>query len=177
MKLSLEQRAARIKLLLMDCDGVLTDGRLMLLENGDEQKLFHVRDGQGLVLLRSAGLQSGVISGRRSSFVQRRAQELGINFLRQGSRDKIQDFTELLAESTVEPSEVAFIGDDLADIPLMRRVGLAVAVSDAAVETQAAAHFVTRLAGGHGAVREAIELILKAQGRWSEVIETFVSAP
>jgi 3-deoxy-D-manno-octulosonate 8-phosphate phosphatase (KDO 8-P phosphatase) len=128
---SVERRASHIKLLLMDCDGVLTDGQLMLLENGDEQKLFNVRDGQGLVLLHRAGLKSGVISGRRSSFVERRARELGINYLRQGSPDKIKDFTELLIEAQVEEQEVAFVGDDLGDIPLMRRVELAVAVADA----------------------------------------------
>src|SRR6266576_2787384 len=99
MENSVERRASRIKLLLMDCDAVLTDGRLMLLENGDEQKLFNVRDGQGLVLLHRAGLQSGVISGRTSSFVQRRASELGINYVRQNSKDKIKDFVALLAEA------------------------------------------------------------------------------
>jgi 3-deoxy-D-manno-octulosonate 8-phosphate phosphatase (KDO 8-P phosphatase) len=170
-----EQRAALIKLLLLDCDGVLTDGRLLLLENGDEQKLFHVRDGQGLVLLQRAGLQSGVISGRRSSFVERRVQELGINYLRQGSHDKIKDFVELSAEAGVEASEVAFVGDDLADISLMRRVGLAVAVGDAVPETKAAAHFVTQLPGGHGAVREVVELILKAQGRWLPAVKSFLN--
>lgn len=168
---SVERRASHIKLLLMDCDGVLTDGQLMLLENGDEQKLFNVRDGQGLVLLHRAGLKSGVISGRRSSFVERRARELGINYLRQGSPDKIKDFTELLIEAQVEEQEVAFVGDDLGDIPLMRRVELAVAVADAVAETRSVAHHVTRLAGGQGAVREVVELILKAQGRWHELVE------
>lgn len=171
---TVERRASRIKLLLMDCDGVLTDGRLMLLENGDEQKLFNVRDGQGIVLLHRAGLKSGVISGRRSSFVERRVQELGMAYVRQGSRDKIEDFSELLAEADVAGSEVAFIGDDLADIPLLRRAELAVAVKDAVAETRAAAHYVTQQPGGHGAVREVVELILKAQGRWRESIESFL---
>src|SRR5882724_8010120 len=115
---SVERRAAQIKLLLLDCDGVLTDGRLMLLENGDEQKLFNVRDGQGLVLLHRAGLRSGIVSGRRSSFVERRAQELGITYLRQGSHDKVRDFVELLNEAEVQADEVAFVGDDLGDISL-----------------------------------------------------------
>ncbi|HXM34009.1 MAG TPA: HAD family hydrolase [Pyrinomonadaceae bacterium] len=170
---SVERRASRIKLLLMDCDGVLTDGRLMLLENGDEQKLFSVRDGQGLVLLHRAGLRSGVISGRSSSFVERRLRELGINYSRQGSVDKVKDFRELLAEARVEENEVAFVGDDLPDIPLMRRVELAVAVADAVAETRAAAHYVTQRPGGNGAVRELVELILKAQGRWQELVESF----
>ena len=171
---AIERRASRIKLLLMDCDGVLTDGRLMLLENGDEQKLFNVRDGLGLFLFHRAGLRSGVISGRSSSFVERRVRASGINYLRQGSHDKIRDFKELLAEAIVEESEVAFVGDDLADIPLLRRVELAVAVKDAVAETRAAAHYVTQQPGGHGAVREVVELILKAQGRWLESVENFL---
>ena len=170
---SVERRASHIKLLLMDCDGVLTDGRLMLVENGDEQKLFNVRDGLGLVLLHRAGLQSGVISGRRSSFVERRLRELGINYWRQGSVDKIKDFRELLAEARVDENEVAFVGDDLPDIPLMRHAELAVAVADAVAETRSAAHYVTQQTGGNGAVREVVELILKAQGRWHELVQRF----
>lgn len=166
-----ERRASGIKLLLMDCDGVLTDGCLMLLKNGDEQKIFNVRDGQGLVLLHRAGLKSGIISGRRSSFVEQRSRELGINYLRQGSTNKIRDFEELLAASGAEEAAVAFVGDDLADIPLMRRAGLAVAVADAVAETRAVAHYVTLEPGGRGAVREVAELILKAQGRWQALVE------
>jgi 3-deoxy-D-manno-octulosonate 8-phosphate phosphatase (KDO 8-P phosphatase) len=171
---SIEQRASRIKLLLMDCDGVLTDGRLMLLAGDDEQKWFNVRDGQGLVLLHRAGLRSGVISGRRSSFVERRCRELGISFLRQGSAAKITDFEALLAEAGVSEPEVAYIGDDLADVPLLRRAQLAVAVAESATETLAAAHYVTRQPGGHGAVREVVELILKAQHRWPGLVASFL---
>lgn len=172
---SLEQRAARIKLLLMDCDGVLTDGKLMLLENGDEQKTFNVRDGHGIVLLHRAGLKSGIISGRTSSFVERRAQELGMNleYVRQGCLDKIKVFAELLLQAQIEVNEVAFIGDDVTDIPLMQRSGLAVAVADAVPETRSVAHYVTREKGGQGAVREAIELILKAQGHWDELMRRY----
>src|SRR5215471_10663896 len=114
---SIERRAKRIKLLLMDCDGVLTDGRLMLLEGGDEQKTFHVRDGHGIVLFQRAGLKTGIISGRKSSALERRARELGVSLVRQNSRDRIKDFEELLAEVGVNPAEVAFIGDDVTDIP------------------------------------------------------------
>ena len=170
----IERRAARVKLLLMDCDGVLTDGRITLLENGDEQKSFHTRDGHGLVLLHRAGLSSGIISGRTSSLVERRARELGMRYVRQGTWDKIKDFEELLAEAGVTDHEVAFVGDDVTDIPLMQRSALAVAVADAAPETLAAAHYVTRLLGGHGAVREVTELILKAQGRWSELMKRYI---
>src|SRR5881296_1180884 len=114
----------------MDCDGVLTDGRLMLLENGDEQKTFHARDGQGISLVRQAGLKTGIISGRTSSATERRARELEIDYVRQEARDKIQALDELLAQAGVSANECAYIGDDLADIPIMRRVGLAVAVAD-----------------------------------------------
>ncbi|HEY0079962.1 MAG TPA: HAD hydrolase family protein [Pyrinomonadaceae bacterium] len=169
----IERRAARVKLLLMDCDGVLTDGRITLLENGDEEKSFHTRDGHGIVLLHRAGLQSGIISGRTSSLVERRARDLGIRYVRQGTWNKIQDFDELLAEAETSEHEVAFVGDDVTDIPLMRRCALAVAVADATEETRAHAHYITRLPGGFGAVREVCELILKAQGRWEELMKRY----
>ena len=171
---SIERRASKIKLLLMDCDGVLTDGRLWLLDNGDEQKSFNVRDGLGLDLWHRAGLKSGVISGRHSSALQRRADGLRIEFVRQGSENKVNDFEDLLRLAEVDETEVAFVGDDLNDIPLMLRSELAIAVADAATETLAVAHFVTQAPGGSGAIREVVELILKAQGRWAEVIETYL---
>jgi 3-deoxy-D-manno-octulosonate 8-phosphate phosphatase (KDO 8-P phosphatase) len=174
MQNTVQQRAARIKLLLMDCDGVLTDGRLLLLDNGDEQKWFSVRDGLGLELWRRAGLQSGIISGRKSRALERRAEELGINYLRQGSGDKLWDFEQTLGVADVEDEEVAFIGDDLNDIPLMRRSNLAIAVADGVPETHEAAHYVTQALGGHGAVREVIEMILKAQGRWSDLVREYL---
>jgi 3-deoxy-D-manno-octulosonate 8-phosphate phosphatase (KDO 8-P phosphatase) len=167
-------RAARVKLLLMDCDGVLTDGRLTLLGDTDEQKTFHTRDGHGLVLLHRGGVRSGIISGRTSSAVERRARELGIAYVRQGTWDKIRDFEQLLAEAGVEETETAYVGDDVTDIPLMRRAGFAVAVADAVEETRAAAHYVTILPGGHGAVREVTEIILKAQGRWAELMQRYI---
>lgn len=170
----IEGRASRVKLLLMDCDGVLTDGRITLLENGDEEKSFHTRDGHGLVLLHRAGLQSGIISGRTSSAVERRARDLGVRHVRQGTWDKIKDFAEVIAAAGgIAESEIAYIGDDVTDIPLMLRCGLAVAVSDATEETRAAAHYVTALPGGFGAVREVCELILKAQGRWTELMRRY----
>jgi len=171
---SIEQRASRIKLLLMDCDGVLTDGRLWLLDNGDEQKSFNTRDGLGLHLLHRAGLKAGIISGRKSSSVARRASELAIEFVTQGDPNKIGAFEDLLRLARVDESEVAFIGDDLTDIPLMQRSELAVAVADAAAEARAVAHYVTRAEGGGGAVREVVELILKAQGRWSDLVDGYL---
>jgi len=170
----IERRAARIKLLLMDCDGVLTDGRLTLLENGDEQKTFNVRDGHGIVLLHRAGLKTGIISGRKSTSTERRAQDLGISYVIQNSLNKIKDFEELLALIDIPESEVAFVGDDVTDIPLMQRAELAVAVADATEETRHAAHWITSVSGGYGAVREVAELILKAQGRWHELMARYL---
>ena len=172
--IGVERRAARIKVLLMDCDGVLTDGGLLLLENGDEQKIFNVRDGHGIVLLHRAGLKTGIITGRTSTATERRARDLGISYLCQNSLDKVKGFEELLEAEEIEESEVAFVGDDVTDIPLMQRVELAVAVADAAEETRAVAHYVTGATGGHGAVREVAELILKAQGRWTELIARYL---
>lgn len=169
-----ERRIARLKLLLMDCDGVLTDGRITLLSDGDEQKSFHTRDGHGLVLLHRAGLKSGIISGRTSTAVERRARDLGISYVIQGALDKISVFNELIGTTGVDESEVAFIGDDVTDVPLMHRVGFAVAVSDAAEETRLAAHYTTTLPGGFGAVREACELILKTQGHWHRLMERYL---
>jgi len=166
-------RARRIKLLLMDCDGVLTDGRLWLTSDGDEQKAFHARDGQGISLLHRAGLQTGIITGRTSSAVDRRAQDLKMSYVRQYAKDKIKALEEILAEAGVTTDECAYIGDDVGDIPVMRRVGLAVAVSDAVEETKQAAQYITALKGGQGAVREVCDLVLKAQGRWDELMERF----
>ena len=174
MENSIERRASRIKLLLMDCDGVLTDGRLLLMASGEEQKLFNVRDGLGLELWRQAGLKSGIISGRRSIAVERRAKELRIDYLRQGSVDKVRDFQALQTLAGMDEKEVAFVGDDLNDIPLLRQAELGIAVADAVPELKQVAHFVTKAVGGNGAVREAIELILRAQGRWHEVIEKYL---
>jgi len=171
----IEHRARRVKLLLMDCDGVLTDGRLWLTADGDEQKAFHARDGQGISLLHRAGLKTGIISGRKSSAVERRAQELKMSYVRQYAKDKIKALEEILAEAEVSADECAYIGDDVADIPVMRRVGFAVAVADAVEETKAAAHYVTNLNGGHAAVREVTDLILEAQGRWEELMQRYLS--
>jgi 3-deoxy-D-manno-octulosonate 8-phosphate phosphatase (KDO 8-P phosphatase) len=169
----IERRVRHIKLLLMDCDGVLTDGRIWLTAEGDEQKAFHVHDGQGIGLFHRAGLRTGIISGRRSDAVARRVEELKISFVRQDANDKVKAFEEILAEAEVSADECAYIGDDIADIPLMQRVEVAIAVADAADETKEAAHYVTRADGGCGAVREVCEIILKVQGRWDELMRPF----
>ena len=169
------RRAAAVRLLLLDCDGVLTDGRITPVEGGEELKSFHTHDGHGLVMLHRAGLRSGIISGRTSRLVELRAKDLGISFVRQGALNKIEVFENLLAEAKIDPERVAYVGDDVVDIPLMRRCGLGVAVADATPDTRDAAHHVTRLPGGHGAVREVCELILKAQGRWDELMKRYLA--
>ncbi|MDQ5847122.1 MAG: HAD hydrolase family protein [Acidobacteriota bacterium] len=171
---SIERRASRIKLLLMDCDGVLTDGRLWLTDDGDEQKTFNTKDGLGLALLHRAGLRSGVISGRSSKALERRARELGVEFVRQGDPNKTAAFEEVLRLAEVDEDEVAFVGDDLTDIPLMQRAELAVAVADATQEVRSVAHYVTQAEGGRGAIREVIEIILKSQGRWNDILELYL---
>ena len=170
-----ERRAAGVRLLLLDCDGVLTDGRITPVVSGEELKSFHTRDGHGLVMLHRAGLRSGIISGRTSKLVELRAADLGISFVRQGAHNKVEVFESLLAEAGVEPAHAAYVGDDVVDIPLMRRCALAVAVADATPDTRAAAHYVTQLPGGFGAVREVCELILKAQGRWGELMQRYLA--
>ena len=157
----------------MDCDGVLTDGRLWLMSEGEEQKAFHARDGQGIVLFHRAGLKTGIISGRKSSALERRAQELKMSYVRQYAKNKITALEEILSDAKVSAAECAYIGDDLADIAVMNRVGFAVAVADAVEETKAVAHYVTNLRGGQAAVREVTDLILKAQGRWEESMKSF----
>lgn len=170
-----ESRAARVRLLLLDCDGVLTDGRITPVEGGEELKSFHTRDGHGLVMLHRAGLRSGIISGRKSRLVELRAADLGVSFVRQGALDKVEVFESLLSEAGVAPAHAAYVGDDVVDIPLMRRCALAVAVADATPDTRAAAHYVTVAPGGFGAVREVCELILKAQGRWDKLMKRYLA--
>ncbi len=170
----LQKRAARIRLLLMDCDGVLTDGRVWLMNDGDEHKAFNVHDGQGIALLHRAGLKTGLISGRSSSAIERRGHELQIDYVRQSVSEKLKTFDEVLSDAGVSTSECAYVGDDLADISIMRRVGLAIAVANAVDETRNAAHYITSLDSGKGAVREVCELILKAQGRWDELIRKYL---
>jgi 3-deoxy-D-manno-octulosonate 8-phosphate phosphatase (KDO 8-P phosphatase) len=146
----------------MDCDGVLTDGRLYFSERGEELKVFHVRDGQGLVSWHAAGFESGIISGRDTrAIVDARAVELGIKYVRVKSINKLRDLEAILAEAKLEAEQVAFIGDDIGDIELMKVVGFAVAVADAMPEVKEAAHYVTEKFGGYGAVREITDLLLK----------------
>jgi 3-deoxy-D-manno-octulosonate 8-phosphate phosphatase (KDO 8-P phosphatase) len=165
---SVAKRAKQIKVVLMDVDGTLTTGAVTLLSQPDgsalEIKTFDAHDGQGLTLARTAGLRTGVITGRESPALRRRARELDIEFVYEKQPYKIAAYEEILK------SEVAFLGDDLPDLTVMRRVGLAVAVGDATPEVKRAAHYVTKAVGGRGAARELVELILKSKGIWEEMI-------
>ncbi len=148
----------------MDCDGVLTDGRLYFSAAGEEMKVFHVRDGQGIVLWHKAGFRSGIITGRDTeNILKLRSQELGMHFLRVRSEDKIKDLESILNEAGLSAEETAYIGDDVGDLTLLRSVGLPIAVGDAVPEVIAAAAYVTKANGGYGAVREVIDLLLKAK--------------
>jgi 3-deoxy-D-manno-octulosonate 8-phosphate phosphatase (KDO 8-P phosphatase) len=172
---ALKKRAAKIKLLLMDVDGTMTDGGVTLLSQTDgtalEIKTFDAHDGQGLTLAQTAGLRTGCITGRESAALLRRAQEMKMEFVYMKQPVKMPAYEEILRKAGVSDSAVAYIGDDLPDIPLMRRAGLAVAVGDAVPEVREAAHYTTRALAGHGAVREVVELILKSKGIWTEMLD------
>lgn len=157
-------RAKKIKLLLMDCDGVLTDGRLYFTEKGETMKVFHVRDGQGLALWHRAGFRSGIITGRDAEkIIKMRADELGIHYIKARSIDKTKEFEEILQDAQINADEVAYIGDDIGDICLMKKAGLPVAVADAVEDVLPFIIYKTEKAGGYGAVREITDLILSAK--------------
>ena len=162
-QLNITDRVGCIKLLIMDCDGVMTDGRMYFGPEGEALKVFHVRDGQGLVLFHKAGFKSGIISGRNSPIVELRAKQLGVEFIWQGRKEKVSAFNEIVEASGFAPDEIAFIGDDTPDAEVFPLVGLAVAVADAHPDVTAAAHHVTKANGGRGAVREIIDLILASK--------------
>jgi 3-deoxy-D-manno-octulosonate 8-phosphate phosphatase (KDO 8-P phosphatase) len=172
---ALKKRAANIQLLLMDVDGTMTDGSVTLLSQTDgtalEIKTFDAHDGQGLTLAQSAGLRTGCITGRESAALLRRAREMRMEFIYMKQPVKMPAYEEILRKAGVSDSAVAYVGDDLPDIPLLRRVGLAVAVGDAVPEVKKAAHYTTKALAGHGAVREAVEVILKAKGIWEAMID------
>lgn len=173
-------RAQKIKLFLMDVDGTITDGSVCLISTTiadglnrttiSEMKMFNAQDGQGLSLAHTMGIQTGFITGRRSPAVSKRAEELRVTFVYLGQASKTKAFEECLLKAGVTEEEVAYMGDDLPDIPLAQRAGLAVAVGDAAPELKAVCHFTTNRLGGKGAAREVVEFILKAQGRWEQAV-------
>jgi 3-deoxy-D-manno-octulosonate 8-phosphate phosphatase (KDO 8-P phosphatase) len=167
---ALAERCRPLRLVLTDVDGVLTDGRLFLLPDGTELKPFHIRDGLGIVLAQRVGLRVGIVSGRTSENVARRAAELGMTIVLQGVRDKLGALRDLLAREQLSPAQVAYIGDDLNDLPLMGEVGLSAAPADAALEVRRRAALVTDARGGHGCLRELIEAILRARGEWDGIV-------
>ncbi len=170
---TLRERCAPIEMLVLDVDGVLTDGRIIYAEEETEVKAFHVRDGAGLAAWRGLGKRAALVTARTSRAVLRRAAELGLSPAVQGVEDKHAAFLGLVAKAGLQPSQACYVGDDLPDLPVLEACGLAVAVADACPEARAAAHYVTRAQGGQGAVREVIELILRCQGQWHRVVERF----
>jgi 3-deoxy-D-manno-octulosonate 8-phosphate phosphatase (KDO 8-P phosphatase) len=171
----MEERCRKIRLLLLDVDGIMTDGRIVYDNNGVETKAFDVKDGHGLKLLQRAGVKVGIITGRESKIVEHRARELGIGIVHQGAKEKIAPYRRILQETGLNDEAVAYAGDDLVDLPVLRRVGLALSVADAVEEVRAHVHYVTRERGGRGAVREICELILKNSQRWGGVTDRYFS--
>jgi YrbI family 3-deoxy-D-manno-octulosonate 8-phosphate phosphatase len=173
VKNDFRRKARGVAVLLLDVDGVLTDGRILLDERGKEQKIFHVHDGQGIRWLLKAGVEVGIISGRSSGSVQARARELGITLLFQGIQDKWAVVQALLKKKGWDLKQVAYVGDDLIDLPLLQRVGLPIGVPNGHPLTHRAVDYVTQKSGGWGAVREVAEELLKSQGKWEEVVKGY----
>jgi 3-deoxy-D-manno-octulosonate 8-phosphate phosphatase (KDO 8-P phosphatase) len=166
-----EKRARAVRILIMDVDGTLTDGRLFVLPDGEEVKSYNVKDGLGILLAHLAGLKTAIITGKTSKALEKRAEKLRIDELHQGILDKKRTFDEILARHRLNAAEAAYIGDDLGDLEVIRSAGLAAAVADAHPEVKKSSHYICREAGGDGAVREFIEFILTVQGRWGQVEE------
>lgn len=163
-----------IKMLIMDVDGVLTDGGIYINDDGSESKRFNVLDGHGIKLFNRAGLKTAIISGRNTKATAIRAEQLGINFVYQGCLEKLPVFEELLEKTGLLPHQTAYIGDDVVDIPLLKRVGFAVAVSNCADKIKEFADWTTSKTGGNGAVRETVEYILKKTGKWNDLMKRYL---
>ncbi|HUY92758.1 MAG TPA: HAD hydrolase family protein [Pirellulales bacterium] len=171
--MNLAERSQAIELILSDVDGVLTDGSIIFDNEGIEIKRFHIRDGMGIKLWQRAGGKFGLVTGRSSHIVNVRASELGIGLVRQGAEQKLAAVREIVAELRLAPEQICYIGDDLPDLAAVRFAGLGVAVADACEEVRKAADYATTLPGGHGAVRETIELVLKSQQRWDDILQQY----
>ncbi len=163
------RKAVKIKLLLLDVDGVLTDGRIIIDDRGVETKQFHVRDGHGIALLKRAGIEVGFLTGRTSAVVRHRAKELGISLVYQGVENKLACYEEIKRQQGLNDERIAYVGDDMIDLPVLLRVGLAFSVADGWSGLSEAVDLVTESAGGQGAVREVAELLLKAQRKWPQL--------
>jgi YrbI family 3-deoxy-D-manno-octulosonate 8-phosphate phosphatase len=171
--MSLADACAKIELILSDVDGVMTDGGIRLLDNGQQMMVFHIRDGMGIRLWREAGKRFGIITGRNLEAVRRRAADLHLDIVRQGVDDKLPEVDAIAAELKISREQICYIGDDLLDLASIRAVRLGVAVADAAEDVRRAAKYTTSVPGGQAAVREVVELILKNTGRWQEVVKRY----
>lgn len=172
---SLTDRLRAIRLLLLDVDGVLTDGAVIYSESGSEIKSFNVKDGMGIRMLQRSAIPVGIVTGRRSEALRHRCRDLGIDLLMDGTADKGAALASILSETGLSAGDIGFMGDDLPDLPLMAKVGTALAVADAVPQVLAAAHLVTDRPGGKGAVREAAEAILQAQGKWDALHRAYLT--
>ncbi|MDD5496076.1 MAG: HAD-IIIA family hydrolase [Candidatus Omnitrophica bacterium] len=166
-------RAKKVKFLILDIDGVMTDGRIIYSIYGDELKFFDVQDGFGITLLNAAGIKSVIITAKKSKVVRARARDMNIAKTYQGFSDKLIPYEDMLKKFNASPDEICFMGDDLVDLPVLKRVGFGVAVSNAVEEVKKNAHYVTTASGGRGAVREVCDLILKTQGKWDAAISKY----
>ena len=167
---SVRKKAGKIKLLLLDVDGVLTDGRIIVDDRGVETKQFHVRDGQGINLLMRSGIEVGLITGRSSRVVGHRAKDLGIRIVHQGVQDKLAAYSGIKTKARLRDEQIAYVGDDIIDLPILRQAGLAVAVQDGWPGLAAFVDLITEASGGNGAVREVAELLLRAQCKWPDQV-------
>jgi len=172
----MEQRLQKIRLLLLDVDGVLTDGRIIYGSDGTETKAFDVKDGHGLKMLQRAGIATGIITGRESSVVLHRSRELGIEIVHQAAKDKLIPYRQVLADLGLSDEQVAYVGDDIVDLPILRRVGFAATVADCVPEVREHVHYVASRNGGRGAVREICDLLLRGGGHWQEVAGKYFTA-
>jgi 3-deoxy-D-manno-octulosonate 8-phosphate phosphatase (KDO 8-P phosphatase) len=171
----IHERASRIRLLLFDVDGVLTDGIVVMHADGSESKGFHIRDGAAIVWAQRAGLTVGLLSARSSGATAHRAAQLAVRLVAQGVTSKLTSYEQILRDAGLDDAAVAYMGDDLLDLPVIGRVGLSAAPADAAAEVRSRVNWVSREAGGRGAVREFIELVLRAQGRWEGVTRDYLA--
>ena len=175
METELIERIYKIRLLLSDVDGVLTDGGIIIDDNGIETKQFNVKDGHGIKLLQRAGIKVALLTGRTSKVVSHRAAELNITDIVQGAKDKKVAYAALKAQTGYTDEEIAYVGDDVVDIPILKRVGISIAVKDAVNEVKAVVDYVTSCPGGRGAIREVAELVLKTQNHWDRLIERYIT--
>jgi 3-deoxy-D-manno-octulosonate 8-phosphate phosphatase (KDO 8-P phosphatase) len=174
---SIDSKAVPITLILFDVDGVLTDAKILLHADGSESKQFDIRDGTGIVLAQRAGLRVGFLSARTAAPTSHRAAQLGVTLVRQGVASKLEAYEAIVNELHVEDEHVAYMGDDVVDLPVLARAGLAAAPADAREDVRSRVHWVSAVAGGHGAARDLIEVILRAQGKWDAIVREYIKEP